>query len=618
MQLPRFDRRRLRIIGLSILGIVVLLLVVASLLLSFGWGLLKRPVERHLSASLGRPVTVASIRRVDHVSLHPLLSIEGMRVGQPAWAGSGDMLRVRAATVRIDLLSLLFGKPRPELMLLDGVRVALVRDASGRANWKKDGPEPPSGAPPLRLGRVAISDAVVSLDDRQHDRQLTARVTVDARGLRLVGRGTIGGSPATALLTGAPVAQQGAWPFQAEVRSGIVAMRLAGRAAAPLDFGHFTARVTASGRDLRDLDRLIEAGLPASQPFTMAAMVRHDRPAWFITRLKGTLGRSNLTGEVSVHKREGRTLLDGTLNSTGFDFDDLASDRQLAQGRALERVTGPRFLPTTPIHLEKMRRTDGTLRVAVGNLLSRKPTVLRSAHATLTLDHGVLTVAPLDIGLLHGHVTGSAVVRHQSGVPLLLLDLALRDSRIEGILTRDDSILSGPLSGRARIQGHGATIREAMARADGSIGLASRNGAVGRRLALLLGADVGRGIFAGKQEKTVLRCLIARFDARNGVARPAPLLFDTPEARADGSGTITLADERLALDLEGMPKRSSILRLNGPIEARGTIKRPTFNPPPETKNAGGILKMIGKAIGGHSAPLATDADCAGLAARALR
>jgi len=608
--------RRFRMAGIVAAASLALLFVIAVLLLSFGWGLLRPFAERRLSAALDRPVRIGSIARGGGGLFRPVLAIRDVTVAQPRWAGPGTMVRLARADVRLPVLPLLAGHPRPEPLRVAGLRAHLIRLPDGRANWESgrgggggDGPD---------LEAVAIEDAVVDLDDRRHRHRFTLALRSDAKGFSLSGPGTIADVPASLQLTGPAVGGRGAWPFQARITSRLVGLDARGEMKRPLDVGHFTARLRTEGHDLADLDRLIGAGLPATQPFRLAATVTHDGRAWLLHDLSGTIGRSALRADLAVRKgKDDRTSLTGRLVSTGLDFDDFASDAQLARARADAKRTGPRIVPSTRIDLSKLRQLDGAVQVDIRRLLSKQPSIFRTLSGTLKLEGGVLTAAPLRSELVAGTVTGSAVVRHRSGAPLLSLDLRLRGGRLERLF-RTNGILSGPLDAHIRVAGHGETIRDAVARGDGRIGLAGVGGSLTRRVALLLGADVGRGLFAGNSDRTGLRCLVGVFPLAHGVARASPLVVDTDVARADGQGEIRFADERVLLHLYGAPKKNSALRLNGPITVAGTLSRPTINPPPQTKTVGGLLKMVGKALGGDRKPLGQDANCRALAAGALR
>lgn len=608
---------RLRAAGLAIAAVLLALSLAAMLLLGFGWALLRPLAERRASAALGRPVRIEAIRRTGGGLFDPVLAVTGLRVAQPAWAGPGVMLAVRELDLRLPVLPLLAGRARPRFLRLEGVRARLLRRVDGQANWDPEGPRDsrPGRSPDLR--GLVVEDAQVALDDREHRHRYRLAIRSDAAGFRLAGPGDVAGSPATLSLAGPPLDRPGPWPFRAALRSRAVTLRAAGRMRAPLDIRHLSADVTGRGEGLQELGHAILTGLPETQPFRLTAFVVHDQPSWVIHRLSGTLGRSAVAGELEIRRQpDDRGFLKGSLRSTGLDLDDLASDRQLAQGRAEHRRTGDRLFPDVSIDLSKLRNLDGVLHLDVARLLHKGPSVFRTARGTLTLDHGVLTAAPLRVGLAAGEARGSLVVRHQAGAPLLLVDLRLTGGRFEA-LANTGGVVRGPVAARLKLAGHGGTARAAIGRAGGRIGVAG-HGTIERRVALFLGADVGRGLFAGNRARADLRCLVADMAVARGVARPAPLVVDMDVARADGRGRVSLASERVALQLFGQPKKNSLLRLNGPIEAGGTLEHPTFNPPPQTKTVGGILKMFVHALGGPKRPVATDADCAGLTRRALR
>lgn len=602
--------QRHRRAGIAILCVLAALLFAALLILSFGWAQLCHPLERHLSRQLGRRVTIGEIRRVDHGLFHPVLHIGNVHIAQPAWVGGGDMVVVRDATVRLPLLPLLFGRAQPSAVAIDGLTIALVRRDVAHANWKGL----PGGGGSGALQRLTIRHGVLTLDDRKRDHRFTANIAVDDKGLRIAGRGMLAGHPSTIALAGPPPVG-GAWPFRFDYRSAIANGTLIGRADHPLDIGHFDARATAWGDDLQHIDLLVEAGLPGTQPARLTANLRHDRPDWTIRRLDLRLGRSQFAGDLTVKKRDGRTRLDGDIVSAGLDFDDLSSNAGLARAAAKRRIFGPRLIPDTAIHLEHMRRTDGSLRFDIRHFLSDPPSAIKSMRGTLVLDHGVLTAQPLTIALSRGQATGMARVRHPSGMPQLTIDVRVSGARLETML---GDAASGALAAHVALIGNGRTIRAAIGKASGSIGVVGREGTVNRRAALFLGSDAGRALFEDKADKAALRCLVARFDARSGTAVAAPLILDTDVSRTGGSGTINLATEQLRLSLAGKPKLEHAVRLNIPIEIAGTLSEPKVVPQSVPKTVGTVFKLIGNAIGGKHVDPVPDADCAALATQALR
>jgi AsmA family protein len=609
MDVAAFLQRHRRAL-IAVACAVAAIFLVLILILSFGWSHLRGPLERHFSSTLGRPVTIGAVRRIDHSLFSPEIQIGNMHVAQPAWVGGGDMIIIRRATVRMPLLPLLFGQARPHAITIDGLTVALVRRDATHANWKG---LPTMGSGGGSLEHVTITHGAFTLDDRKRDHHLTAAIAADDRGFVMAGKGSLAGNPASVRLTG-PALVGRKWPFRLDYRSAIANATLVGTADSPLDIGHFDAKAEASTDDLRHLDLLIEAGLPGTQPARLTANVRRDRPVWIAKDLRMQVGRSNFEGDLTVKKVDGRTKVNGAITSTALDFRDLASNEGLARAAAKRAALGPRILPDTAIHLEHMQKTDGSVRFDIQRLLFDKPSAFQGIMTTATLDHGVLTADPFFVRMRVGNVAGFVRVKHQTGTPLLTMDLKLRDARVEELGTA----ASGPLAAHLRLEGAGRNIREALSHANGTIGVVGGTGTINRRAALFLGSDAGRALFENKSDTTLLRCMVGHFAVKGGLGTADILVLDTGVSRSDGSGTINLDGEQIALDLPGRPKLNHAVKLDLPVHLVGTLSEPKIEPQSVPKTIGTFFKLVGNAIAGKHSDPAPDADCNGLAVQALR
>lgn len=602
-----------RPLGWALLTLAAILLVALILLLvvaTIDPARFKGKAEAELSRRFGRPVTIGSLAREGGPSLSPLIHVTDVRVPQPAWAPAGTppMATIRDVRVELPLIPLLLGHGKPERIEIRGMRLLLIRDAAGRANWQGG----KRAGKPTGFARLSIRDSQVVLQDAKKDR--SARLSLAAEpetGFRAAGTTLIRGTPGTLAVQ----AEVGGL-FAARLTGPALSASLAGRMGPAFNSGKFTARMTAKGDDLRLLDAVIEAGLPGTQPFALAATIEHDRPRWIVRDLAGTIGRSRLGGRITVHKQNGRSKVDATIHAAALDFDDLASDAQLARGAARRRLIGPRLVPETRIALDRMRRTDGTLTFRIDRLLWKEPAPFRAMQGRVRLDHAVMTLDRLQVALPQGRITGAARIRHPSGEPLLTLDLRMAGARVTDFF--GGGTVTGSLAGRAKLEGTGRTVREAVARSTGHFALVARDGQMDRKAAELLGRNVGRALRTDAGERTAMRCLIANFAGRSGHYAPAPLVLDTGVMRADGRGALEMASERLALTLDGKSKVPAAFRLSGPILVTGTLKAPNAAPTAEATSTRGILKSIGQALSGPQVEAAGNADCAGLAARALR
>jgi uncharacterized protein involved in outer membrane biogenesis len=614
--------RRLRLFvaaGYAAAGLIVVALLTLAL---FPVGLFKGTVERVLSDRFGRPVTIGAIERTDLFSLTPEIVVRDLRVPQPEWAGSGELARVRRAELTLATGPLLHGRIAPTAIRLVGAHFALVRAKDGRENWHKgDQSDAPSQHTPA-IRDLEIVDSTLSYRDAKRDRRFALALAADPRtGLVARGRGTVRGEAVAVLLKGAPIGSDtGRWPFTANLDGAALAMSVKGTMASPLDTDRMVLDMTARARDLKLIDAIIEAGLFETQPVTLSAHVERTAPAWKVTKLVGTIGRSRLSGHVDVTKVDGRTKIDGALASPAFDPRDLASDEGLAKGAALKAAIGPRLVPNTRVDIGKITHTDGAIRFRIARLLSANgDSALRDAAGTLTLARQHLEIAPLRIGLRQGAITGRLIVDQRGGArsPLVTIDLRMTGSSI-GAVAGGGGKVTGRLDARAHLVGRGETIRAAVGNADGRIGVVARDGALPEKIADAIGFDAGRALFAGEDDRAGLRCVIFAADVRGGRGRVSPLIVDTTQSRLDGSGTIAFPSEALSLKLTGAPKRGAVLRLPGAAYLTGTLERPNLVVPKEVKSVGNIFKAIGRAITGHEGPSAQDANCAGLAARALR
>ena len=618
MMIPALANRRFRITAAAVTLVVAAL---AITLAAFPWGLLKGVIEQRMTERFGRPVTIGAMERVDRFGFSTTVRLRDVRVPGPAWAGAGDLARIERMEIGFSALSLVTGRLALDHVVLGGAQLNLVRARDGRENWRGSARRGGSGGG--GLDRLTVRNARLTYRDEKQDRRFDLALESDmTAGLRLRGTGSVRGTPVRLAARAPAISDQraGTWPFDARIAGDGLTMHAAGRMAAPLDTDHMTLDVTAKARDLKLIDAIIEAGLFRTQPVTLSAHVRREPGRWLIDRLDGRIGRSDLSGKLTVDKVDGRTKLDGIFVSRQLDFDDLASDEGLAKAAAKKRALGPRVVPDTRVNLAKIGRTDGRIAFRVQRIVSRHgPSSLTSLAGTLALDHRVLTVAPLTIGLRQGRITGRAVIDQgdDGPVPLVRIDLRLTDSSIPALGGGGGSV-TGRVDGRALLVGRGSTIREAVGRSTGRVGIVARHGALPAEIAEALGFDAGRALLADAEARATLRCVIIGLDVKDGRGRAAPFVVDTSQSRLDGEGTVTFPDEVLAIRLTGAPKHDAVLRLPGAATMAGTISEPDIVVPREVKSVGNIFKAIGRAITGRQGPVAEPADCDRLAARVLR
>ncbi|GEM_PF-329766 len=590
--------------ALAALGALLLLAVL--LLGAFPVGLMKERVAQRLSATIGAPVSIGSMGRTPFFSFTPTVELRDMRIAQPDWAGAGDMLRVEAVRTRVALLPALIGRGlRPEAVEARGLMLALVRDETGRSNWSGQGDGKSDGeSRPLDLTDLTISNGRFTLRDAR--RFLAVAGTLDAgprQGLAVRAQGRFHEEPVTLSLDGDPIAgraRDAPYPFRLRIESPLLTLSAQGQTIGALDASDMTLALTARAPSLKYLDDIIQAGLFGTQPIDLRAQVRRSGRDWLIDRLEGSVGRSRLTGQATIRKREGRSKIDAAIAFSQLDFDDLADDAGLAEQRALTARIGKRVLPNTRINLAKIGPTDGEIRFSAARLLFRTPSVFRSIKGVLRLDGKVLRVDDVEANLVDGRMTGRMLVDHRTGAaPRLDVDLQFRDGRLGKLLDATENV-DAPFGARVALSGRGDTIRAALAGSQGHVGFVAGEGWVSRTAAAVLAQDMGKAIGAvlgDSADRVALRCIAIGFEAREGRLTAAPFLIETAASRSRGEGTIALDGEHIALTIGGTARDPSGLPIVDPIRIGGTLSAPTLELSSLGKGAGGVLGAVAKSIG---------------------
>ena len=596
---------------LALAGIAVVLVLGILFLGAVPASILRGVIVEKLQGASERDVAIGSVTRDSFFSYSPVITVHDLRVAQPRWAGDGDFIRLKSVYARLSVLDVLTGEVQPDRVRIDGLELALIRDENGRSNWDEDETDDrdEDGNGPA-LTDLDVRQSRFSFTDHKRGLDLAGPITVDSeKGLRAEGKGTFLQTKASLSFTGGAITgidPEADYPFEMALDSPALNLTAKGKMQGVLNTGLFTASLSAQAPTLKNLDRVIEAGLFGTQPIDLRATVRHEDKDWFVTKLDGSIGRSRLSGNADILKRDGRTKIDATIHATTLDFDDLADDAGLARAAALTRRIGPRVIPNTRINLSKMGPTDGQLDFTIDRLLSRRDTVFRSLKGTLSLDHKLIQISDLVIRLKSGRMTGGVQVDHRSGAPKFSTDLTLRGASISDLIGNGD-IVTATMRGRIKLSGSGDTVREALEKADGKAAMVASGGSVRATAAHVLGQNlsgaVGK-IIDDPKARVPLRCLVASFDAKNGVLNPAPLAVDTEISIGRGEGRIALDGETISLILRGGAKGKSALRIVDPIKISGTLTAPNVSvaglgkaEDAEKPSLGDVLKVATKSIG---------------------
>lgn len=611
--------------------LVVAIAAIAALGAALDRGLLRGPLIRMIASRTARRIEVGGVLETHVFSFHPRLTAERVTIGNPPWMPAGS-------TAEIGKLSLSLGMPgfghsfRIERLEMDAAALHLARDSSGHANWQWTDPDKGNEQAMPIIRSLSIPGAHVELDDARRHLKFEGRVSAyEVKGtaappLRIEGAGQLNGRSVIFKIDGDPLAAAShAKPYRFTYAESSSGSRLTGGGVLPrpFDFDELDATFDAAGADLRDLYFLTGVALVNTGSYHLSGGLTRRGNNFVFGHLVLNCGQSDVRGTVSVDTSSGRPKFDADLNSQTLRMADIGLR---AAGRDSEAST------ETPMLLSNARLNPGTLRRGdgVAHFHARRVDVgripLQELSAQLTVDHGVLVLAALSAEILAGKLGVHGRLDATTDDPAADIDLEISGLQV-GKLFHDAAPgppapgppMEGLLRVRVAVKGHGSSLHQVAASADGAVTAVLSQGSIRASLAELAGGRLrGLGLLLTKSaQETAVHCGVAGFAAHDGILATQILAVDTDPALIIGDGTIHMDSEALDLTLRGHSKGLRLVQSSTSVLVRGTLSRPSM----EVQGGKSIAQTAGAtALNVVLAPLASvlafvhrgrprDADC---------
>lgn len=583
-------RRVLIVLGVLLLVVPALLVAGAALILQSEST--ERWVEARIGKALEREVEVEGIDL--QLGWPPAINVEHLRIGNPDWAKTEHLIDATNLHARIELLPLFSRRIVIPYFSARTATAGLEQD-DGRATWRVGGGG--EGESPFLVRRVNVEEGRILYRDAADNTALdiTLKGSLGEGGeLDIAASGTFKGERAKGTARVPSLQPTPETPIQIEAKAAVGRTKVTAEGNFAANLESIDMRLHVAGPTLRALEKLTAMKLPETPPFTVSGQLRHTGAEWIFDPFRGKVGDSDLRGSLTLRTGGKRPALKADLQSKLLDFDDLgplvgappnpeekATPEQKA--KAAEQRAKEKVLPREPLGVDRWDAMDADVKLEAQRIVRPKQLPIDALATHIVLKDAVLRLEPLSFGVAGGRVKATIVLNGQKNPVEGSVDLDAQGIKLSRVFPEKKGLEPslGTLYGRGKLNGRGASIGELLGTSNGQISLAVDGGLVNLLLVELLGLDVAESatlLGAGKAQKVELRCAVADFSLKEGVATPETFVIDTTDTAVKVTGAVHLGEERLDLVTYPEPKDMSLFSLRSPVQLKGAFKDPQVRP----------------------------------------
>jgi hypothetical protein len=631
------------IVGASLSALVLVLVLVV---LFFPWNTLREPVNRYVSEKTGRKFEITRRLDVDLGWRTATVKLDGIEFANPSWARDPYLVKAERAEVELRLWPLLRQTVVIPRLMLVSPTVGLQMEKDGRRTWALGKDTSDEGTVPT-IGLVQVDRGAIDFLATHLGVDLHADVDFDsARGEMPMNyriKGSYQRQPLTAQGRTGNVLQlteagQPPFPLEIDAAAGQTKLKAKGTVAALSGLDGIDASFDVRGQSLGDLYRLLGIALPETSPYALSGRLHKRAALWEAKDMKGKLGLSDIGGDMQFDQGQKVPRLAGSLRSAVMDMDDLGPLIGLPpterSAKAVEGVTPPpsadpakrasraggKVLPTATLDFERLRAMNADVRYTADRIRNVREMPLDKGSVHVTLQDGVLTLDPLDLGVASGKLVGAIRIDAAQSPADIRASLEIRALQLNRLIPKIETLRTsfGRLDGRINLSGRGNSVASWLGGASGDVSAITGRGAFSNLLLEFMGldgAEIVKFLLRGDNNVT-LRCAAVAFDVDKGLMTGRSLVFDTTDTVFHAEGQASLANETLDFVVRQEPKDMSILSLRTPLVIGGTFGSPKGGVEAAPLAARGLAALALGAINPLLALAATietgpgvDADC---------
>jgi uncharacterized protein involved in outer membrane biogenesis len=239
-------------------------------------------------------------------------------------------------------------------------------------------------------------------------------------------------------------------------------------------------------------------------------------------------------------------------------------------------------LPDSPFDPSRWDSVDADVTIKAGTIRRPKQLPIQNLSTRIQMKDRVLTLNPLEFGIAGGKLVGPIVLDGSKDTIRAELKMRIQNLQLAQLFPtlKESKTSVGDIGGLVELSGSGNSVARMLASSNGKIGAFIDGGEISRFMMELVALDLwdAAAVKLKGDKNVAIRCAIADFSVKDGMASTNAFVFDTSVVLVEGGGAINLKNEEMDITLNPKPKDSSVASLNSPLYVRGTFSNPKPSP----------------------------------------
>ena len=376
------------------------------------------------------------------------------------------------------------------------------------------------------------------------------------------------------------------YPVQFSARAGDTRAKVQGTLSNPLALDGMDLQVALEGATMADLYDLSGLVLPSTPAYTtrghLVGSLEPGRARWEYKDFDGQLGKSDLHGSLTYTSGKPRPSLKGTAYSKQLRLADLGPVLGTPAGAKAKDAPKPRpgkVLPVQVFATDRWNAMDLDVQFEGRKIIGSDSLPIDNLSFHAVLDNARLKLQPLRFGVAKGKIDAQVELDSRKKPLQAQVRATVEGLQLSSLFPKVDLMKKslGRMDGALALSGQGNTVAAMLGSSSGESRLYVRDGTLSSQLLDLAALNVGSIVVAklfGNDKEVQLRCAIADFSIKDGIAQTRSAKLSTDDAIVEAVGTINLEHEHIDLRIKPESLEWKFLSLRTPLYVRGPFAKP--------------------------------------------